>query len=249
MPATEKNRCIFLLLAYSNLNIFFHVSLEINDLCPPLSPSVALLTVSLSRWEMEGKLGKRHLWVLWPALIISAMTPIALIFTMHEWVPTKHGLSTIHIAIPIIILLIGTLIALFSFISSRRFFQLKKIFCFTNCIFLVITIAYSAKYLGTFRSTKDIVGKCLSCKDENYVLLSYARIVPSLVFYSGKNIRAFEENTRLKDIVPDKDKSIYVVMSLNDYQKKQDWIQKRKLHAVCQNNAHVMLKKEPNTDK
>ena len=175
--------------------------------------------------------------------------PIALIFTMHEWVPAKHGLSTIHIAIPIIILLIGTLIALFSFISSRRFFQLKKIFCFTNCIFLVITIAYSAKYLGTFRSTKDIVGKCLSCKDENYVLLSYARIVPSLVFYSGKNIRAFEENTRLKGIVPDKDKSIYVVMSLNDYQKKQDWIQKRKLHAVCQNNAHVMLKKEPNTDK
>ncbi len=177
------------------------------------------------------------------------MTPIALIFTMHKWVPAKHGLSTIHIAIPIIILLIGTLIALFSFISSRRFFQLKKIFCFTNCIFLVITIAYSAKYLGTFRSTKDIVVKCLSDKGENYVLFSYTRIVPSLVFYSGKNIRAFEGNTRLKDIVPDKDKSIYIVMSLNDYQKKQDWIQKRKLHAVGQNNAHVMLKKEPDADK
>ena len=94
----------------------------------PLSPAVALLTVSISRWEMEGTLGKRHLWILWPALIISAMIPIALIFTMHKWMPAKHGLSTIHIAIPIIILLIGTLIALFTFIRSKRFFQLKKVF-------------------------------------------------------------------------------------------------------------------------
>ncbi|MBM2835510.1 MAG: hypothetical protein HW406_2671, partial [Candidatus Brocadiaceae bacterium] len=215
----------------------------------PLSPSVALLTVSLSRWDMEGKLGKRHLWVLWPALSVSVMLPIALVFTMHKWMPAKHGLSTIHIAIPIIILLIGTLIALFTFVSSKRFFQLKKIFCFTNCIFLVITIAYSSKYLGTFRSTKDIVEKCLSDKGENYVLLSYARTMPSLVFYSRKNILEMEDYPRLKRTIPDPETSIYVVMSLNDYQKKQDWIQKRKLHAVCQNNAHVMLKKEPNTDK
>ena len=27
-------------------------------------------------------------------------------------------------------------------------------------------------------------------------------------------------------------------------EKKQDWIQKKKLHAVCQNNAHVILKRE-----
>ena len=250
MPAEEKKQVYFFCSWLILTLIFFSMShSKLMTYVLPLSPSVALLTVSLSRWEMEGKLGKRHLWVLWPALIISAMIPIALIFTMHKWIPAKHGLSTIHIAIPIIILLIGTLIALFSFISSRRFFQLKKIFCFTNCIFLVITIAYSAKYLGTFRSTKDIVGKCLSDKGENYVLLSYARTMPSLVFYSRKNILEMEDYTRLKRIIPDPETSIYVVMSLNDYQKKQDWIQKRKLHAVCQNNAHVMLKKEPNTDK
>ena len=179
------------------------------------------------------------------SVIISVMTPIALIFTMHKWIPAKHGLSTIHILIPILVLFIGTLIALFSFISSKRFFQLKRFFCFTNCIFLVITIAYSAKYLGTFRSTKDIVEKCLSDKGENYVLFSYARTVPSLVFYSGKNILEMEDYARLKRIIPDPETSIYVVMSLNDYQEKQDWIQKRKLHAVCQNNAHVMLKKNP----
>ena len=173
----------------------------------PLSPAVALLTVSISRWEMEGTLGKRHLWILWPALIISAMIPIALIFTMHKWVPAKHGLSAIHILIPLLVLFIGTLIALSTFISNKRFFPLKKVFCVTNCIFLVITIAYSAKYLGTFRSTKDIVKKCLSDKGENYILFSYARTVPSLVFYSGKNILQMEDHTQWKTLIPNPETS------------------------------------------
>ncbi|MBI5679189.1 MAG: hypothetical protein HZC52_12050 [Planctomycetes bacterium] len=250
MPAIEKKQVYFFCSWLILTLVFFSMShSKLMTYILPLSPSVALLTVSLSRWDIEGVLGKRHLWVLWPALSISVMTPIALIFTMHKWIPAKHGLSTIHIAIPIIILLIGTLIALFTFVRNKRFFHLKKVFCFTNCIFLVITITYSAKYLGTFRSTKDIVEKCLSDKGENYVLLSYTKIVPSLVFYSGKNILQIEDYTRLKTIIPNPETSVYVVMSLNDYQKKQDWIQKRKLHAVCQNNAHVMLKKEPNTDR
>ena len=88
-----------------------------------------------------------------------------------------------------------------------------------------------------------------SDKGENYVLFSYARTVPSLVFYSGKNVLEMESYTRLKKLIPDPETSIYVIMSLNDFQEKQDWVQKKKLHAVCQNNAHVMLKKEPNTDK
>ena len=69
--------------------------------------------------------------------------------------------------------------------------------------------------------------KCLSDKGENYVLLSYARTVPSLVFYSGKNVLEMEAYTRLKKLIPDPETSIYVIMSLNDYQEKQDWIQKR----------------------
>ncbi|MBI2472275.1 MAG: glycosyltransferase family 39 protein [Planctomycetes bacterium] len=247
MPVEEKRQVYFFCSWLILTLVFFSMShSKLLTYVLPLSPSIALLTTLLSRWEIGGKLGKRHLWVLWPTLFVSAMIPIALIFTMHKWIPAKHGLSTIHIAIPIIILLIGTLIALFIFIRSKRFSQLKKIFCFTNCIFLVITITYSAKYLGTFRSTKDIVEKCLSDKGENYALFSYARTVPSLVFYSGKDILEIEDYTRLKTILPNQETSIYIVMSLNDYQKKQDWIQKRKLHAVCQNNAHVILKRESN---
>jgi 4-amino-4-deoxy-L-arabinose transferase-like glycosyltransferase len=245
MPATEKKQVYFFCSWLILTLVFFSMShSKLMTYVLPLSPSVALLTVSLSRWDREGTLGKRYLWALWPALSVSVMLPIALICTMHKWIPAKYGLSTIHIAIPTIILLIGTLMALFTFVSSKCFFQLKKVFCFTNCIFLVITITYSAKYLGTFRSTKDIVKKCLSDKGENYVLFSYARTVPSLVFYSGKNILQIEDYTRWKTIIPNPETSAYVVMSLNDYQKKQDWIQKRKLHAVCHNNAHVILKKE-----
>ncbi|HHT9137052.1 MAG TPA: ArnT family glycosyltransferase [Candidatus Wunengus sp. YC60] len=247
MPIEEKRQVYFFCSWLILTLVFFSMShSKLMTYVLPLSPSVALLTTSISRWETEGKLGKRHLWVLWPALFVSIMIPIVLVVTMPKWVSFKYGLSTIHIAIPIIILLIGTLIALIIFILSKRFFQLKKVFCFTNCIFLVITITYSAKYLGTFRSTKDIVEKCLPDKGENYVLMSYTKVIPSLVFYSGKNILQIEDDTQLKKIVPDKGTSIYVVMSLNDYQKKQAWIQKRKLHAVCQNNAHVLLKRESN---
>ncbi len=249
LPVEEKKQVYFFCSWLIMTLLFFSLShSKLMTYVLPLSPSVALLTVSFSRCEKEGALGKRHLWVLWPALFISIMIPSALIITMQKWIPAKHGLSAIHIIIPIAILLIGTLIALFTFIRTRRFSQLKKVFCVTNCLFLIITIVYSAKYLGTFRSTKDIVNKCLSDKGSNYMLLSYSRTVPSLVFYSGKNILEIEAYTRMKDIIPNPETAVYIVMSLNDYQKKQDWIQKRKLHAVCQNNAHVILKREKTTE-
>ena len=46
MPLSRGNTCLrkkktgvfFLLMAYSNCSLFFHVSLEINDLCPPPFP-------------------------------------------------------------------------------------------------------------------------------------------------------------------------------------------------------------------
>ena len=250
MPATEKKQVYFFCSWLILTLVFFSIShSKLMTYILPLSPSVALLTVSLSRWEMNGVLGKRYLWALWPALSVSVALPIALLITMHKLATAKNDLSTIHIAIPIIILLIGTLIALFTFFRSKLFFQFKKVFCFTNCIFLVITVTYSAKHLGNFRSTKHLVEKCLSDNGENYVLLSYAKTVPSLVFYSGKNILQIDDHTRLKTIIPNPETPVYVVMSLNDYKNNQDWIQKKNFHAVCQNNAHVLLTKEPNIGK
>ena len=104
-------------------------------------------------------------------------------------------------------------------------------------------MAYSVKYLGVFRSTKDIVEQCLSDK-ENYVLFRYGRTEQSLVFYSGKNVLEIEADTRLEKLISDQECSLYVVMSIHDYQKKQEWIHKEKLHAVCQNTTHVILEKD-----
>ena len=245
MPVEEKKQVYFFCSWLILTLIFFSVShSKLMTYILPLSPSIALLTVSLSRWEEEDRLGKKHLWVLWPALFVSIMIPIVLILTMSKWVPAKHGLSTIHIIIPIIILFVGTLIALFTFIRSHRFLQLKKVFCFTNCLFLIITIVYSSKYLGTFRSTKDIVEKCLWHKKEDYALFSYSRVAPSLVFYSGKNISEIKTYSKFKKLAPDQKKPIYVFMSLNDYHKNKGWVLKKKLHAECENNAHIILRRK-----
>ncbi|BBO16340.1 conserved hypothetical protein [Candidatus Brocadia pituitae] len=73
------------------------------------------------------------------------------------------------------------------------------------------------------------------------MLFSYGKTKPSLVFYSGKNVLEIEADTRLEKLISDQACSRYVVMSIHDYQKKQEWIHKEKLHAVYQTNTHVIL--------
>lgn len=53
-----------------------------------------------------------------------------------------------------------------------------------------------------------------------------------------------EADTRFKKRISDQECPLYVVMSINDYQKKQEWIHKKKFHAICQNNTHVVLEKD-----
>lgn len=244
MPEEEKRQMYFFCSWFILTLIFFSMShSKLMTYILPISPSIALLTKSLSRWETEDTLGKGYLWILWLALFVSATIPPVLIFAMLKWAPTMHGLSTMNMVIPIIILFAGTVIPLYTFFMSRRFLQIIKVLCFTNCLFLGITMAYSVKYLGVFRSTKDIVENCLSDK-KNYVLFSYGRIKPSLVFYSGKKVLEIETDTRLEKLISDQECPLYVVMSIHDYQKKQEWIHKEKLHAVCQNNTHVILEND-----
>lgn len=245
LPEAEKKQVYFFCSWFILTLAFFSMShSKLMTYILPLSPSVALLTLSLSRWEKDGKLWKKLSWILWLAISLSIMFPVVFILTLQKWVPTKYGLSAYHTIIPIIILFVGALTALFIFIKKRSFSLLQKVFCLTNCFFLVVTLAYAAKYIGTFRSAKDIVVKCLLDRGEDYALLSYSRTLPSLVFYSGKNVIEMDTDVDFKKLVPDQGKPFYLVMSLNDYQKKTDWIQKRKLHAVCQNNTHVVLEKQ-----
>lgn len=76
------------------------------------------------------------------------------------------------------------------------------------------------------------------------MLFSYGRIMPSLVFYSGKVVQELEGEAKVKKLISDQECSQYVVMNKNDFQKRQEWVQKEKLHAVCQNNTHVLLEKD-----
>ncbi|MFN3531841.1 MAG: ArnT family glycosyltransferase [Candidatus Brocadia sp.] len=245
LPAEEKKQVYFFCAWFILTLAFFSIShSKLMTYILPLSPSVALLTLSLSRWEKDGNIWRKLSWIVWLAISLSVMFPVVFILTMQKWVPAKYGLSAYHVVIPIIILFAGALAALFIFIRKRSFSQLQKVFCLTNCFFLVVTLTYATKYIGTFRSARDIVVKCLLDKGEDYALLSYSRTLPSLVFYSGKNVIEMDTDVGFKKLVPDQGKSIYLVMSLNDYQKKRDWIQKRKLHAVCQNNTHIVLEKQ-----
>lgn len=244
MPAEEKRQVCFFCLWFILTLIFFSLShSKLTTYILPISPSIALLTKSLSRRKTEGTLGKRYVRILRLALFVSATIPLALIFAMLKWAPEVRGLSTIHMVIPMIVLFVGALVSLYTFFVSQRFLPVIKVFCFTNCFVLCITMAYSVKSLGVFRSTRDIVEHCLSDK-KDYMLFSYGRTDPSLVFYSGKNVLEIDADTSLKKLISDQECSLYIVMSIHDYQKKQEWLHKKKLHAVCQNNTHVLLEKD-----
>ena len=209
----------------------------------PVSPSIALLTKSVSRWETEDILGKWYLWIVWFVLSVSALIPIALFFVILEWPPNVPGLPRIHIVIPLILLFVGAIVSLYTFFTNRHFLQIVRIFCFTSCFVLGITMDSSARSLVAFRSTKDMVQNYLLDK-KNYMLLSWGKTKPSLVFYSGKNVLELETDSRLEKLISAQECSLYIMMSKNAYQKKQTWIQKKKFHAVRQDGAHVLLEKE-----
>ena len=84
-------------------------------------------------------------------------------------------------------------------------------------------------------------GRLREAKD--YTLVSAGRILPSLVFYSGNEVKEMDDNTPFESYIPGRSKPIYVVMSLNDFRKKVGWIQERKLEEVCRNKVHIMLKR------
>lgn len=79
---------------------------------------------------------------------------------------------------------------------------------------------------------------------EDYLLLSYARTVPSLVFYSDKHVLDIKNNLPIEEYISCEKEPVYIVMTLKDYQKKNDWIQKKKFHVVSQNKAHILLQHE-----
>ncbi|MFO0795387.1 MAG: glycosyltransferase family 39 protein [Candidatus Brocadiaceae bacterium] len=244
MPLEEKRYLYFFSAWFVLTLVIFSLSRsKLMTYILPLSPSVALLTSSLSQWETDNRLGKWTNRVVWFILTTAMLIPVVLLATMHTWIPAKYGFSTPHAAIPLIIFFMGMLAALFAFFRERRFFPLQKVFCFTNGIFLTITLVYASHPLGTFRSTKELVSKCLSDKTTDYTLLNYSRIDSSLIFYSGKNVREVDKDSTDEEFLPQSNEPVCLVMSLRDYTKKKSWIQAMDFHVDCQNNTHVILTK------
>ena len=206
----------------------------------PMSPSVALLMPLISKWEMEDKFGKMINCLLWFILSVSILVPITLIITMPKWLHVDYGISKHHVFITIIVLLIGSIVTMFTYSVTRRFRLTKKTICLTNCIFLIFAIVSSSKYMGTFRSTKDVVQKCLSEKETNYALFGN-HVAPSLVFYSGKCVMDMGTGAEFRKKLSNIKEPVYVLLSLKDYNKKKDWFQEISFYPVCQNNVHVIL--------
>lgn len=210
----------------------------------PLSPSVVLLTLPLSRWQAEHTLVKGIVRTSWAVVGIFMAIPVALLLTVSKWAPADRAFSAGDVIVPIAVFFTGALTVLFAFTRKGRFSQVQMILCITIYILLTLVSVYLAEHLGTYRSARDIVEKGRLREEKSYTLVSPGRILPSLVFYSGNEVVEMDDDTPFASYIPGRSEPIYVVMSLNDFRKKAGWIQERHLEEVCRNKVHIMLKRE-----
>jgi len=241
----EKKKETYLFTSWMVISlVFFSLSKsKLMTYILPLSPSVVLLTIPLSRWQTERKLVKEIQWTSWTVVGLFVVIPIALLLTMSKWMPADSAISAEDIMIPIVVFFSGATAALLAFTHTRRFSQIQTILCITICTLLVLLSAYLVEPLGTSRSAQDIVKKGRLREEKHYTLVSSKRTLPSLVFYSGNEVVEMDDNTPFECYNPGQSEPIYVVMGLNDFLKKAGWIHERNLQVVCQNKVHVLLKK------
>lgn len=205
----------------------------------PVSPSVALLTIMICKWEKEDIFRIGFKWMI---AILTMTFPVILIVAMTCLFPINYKMPVYHKVIPVIIFFVGSLIAIYTVYCRKGFYLLCKIFCCTNCLFLMSVIMLMATYFGEFRSTKNIVRKCHLDEVENCTLFSFAKTLPSLVFYSKKNVK--EIHSDISDIYAAMTETspVYLVMTMSSYMKKKEWISGNNFHIVGKDDAHIVLK-------
>lgn len=236
----ERKQVYFISLWFIITVTFFSLSRsKLMTYLLPVSPSVALLTMMLCKWEKEDIFGKTLKWLI-PVLTMTF--PVILIAAMVYWIPDNYKIPIYHAVIPVVILFIGSLITIYTVYHRKSFPPLFKVLCFTNSLFLISVIVLMSTYFGEFRSTKNIVRKCHLDEVENCTLFSFAKTLPSLVFYSGKNVK--EMHSDISDIyaVTTETSSVYLVMTMNSYMKKKDSIPGNNFHIVGKDDAHIVLK-------
>ncbi len=168
---------------------------------------------------------------------------MVLISTMSKWVPANYTMPTYHVVIPVMILFIVAPTAFYAIYYKKGFLSLLKVYCFTHGLFLLAVIIFVVTYVGTFRSTRDIVNKSHLYETNDCTLLSYAKTLPSLVFYSDRNVIEINPDASLQTANFDKGKPIYFVMTLHSFQKKKDWLLRNSFHIVDRDSAYIVLKK------
>ena len=245
LPVEEKRRVYFFCIWFVLALVFFSLSRsKLMTYILPISPAIALLTISLYRWEKEGIAGKSIRWISWLSLGFSVALPMVLISTMSKWVPANYTMPTYHVVIPVMILFIVAPTAFYAIYYKKGFLSLLKVYCFTHGLFLLAVIIFVVTYVGTFRSTRDIVNKSHLYETNDCTLLSYAKTLPSLVFYSDRNVIEINPDASLQTANFDKGKPIYFVMTLHSFQKKKDWLLRNSFHIVDRDSAYIVLKSE-----
>ncbi len=184
----------------------------------PLSPTVPLIFLTVFN-NIRHKNKNIQYIVILPILILMFCLSIVISLFLPKWISDKYEFLNWNFSFIAWTFSTCTGLSILMFII-KGINWCKYSLGFTSYLMLCIIAININTFIGNHRSTKEIVAKFLPTHDTEYTLLSYHKLPPSLVYYSGKVVRRIDDKIEnsLKQAVED-GKNVYVYMTKKNYKR------------------------------
>ena len=207
----------------------------------PMAPAVPFLFVSAFSGVKIKRKSKLYFIFLFIFLIFFAFSVITVIF-LPDWIGSRY-LTSNRVGLMSGIFCLCMALPMAGFLV-KGFEWGKLILGSTTYVLLLLVILNLHIFIGDNRSAKYTVNEYLPLEGESYILLSYRKLLSSLVFYSGKRVGLIEP--WLDDPLGAFDmegNDVYIYMKNKDYRRHKDDEIFNDFELVSSEEGPVVLKK------
>lgn len=229
--------CIWLIVVV----VFFSMSRsKLFTYILPMAPAVPLLLIfTYNKLRLERYNHKYSLIILSVLLFLTGISLILLF--MPKWLPTlyrMHSREVVFIEMGLCACMaFNVIIFVFKGIDWLRYGL-----GFTSYFILAVIAVRLDAFIGDNRSVKGMVMDFLPVERASYTLLSYQRVPPSLVFYSGGYVKVFDGDLNSLQLSED-GRDVYIYMRKKDYEKNEKALNHLNLHLIGGQHNGIILQK------
>ena len=207
----------------------------------PMAPAVPFLFVSAFSGIEIKKKSKLYAFFLLIFLIFFAFSIITLVF-LPDWIGSRY-LTSNRVNLMSWLFCICMAVTVVGFLVKGLEFGKFLLGC-TTYILLLLIILNLHIFIGNNRSAKYTVNEYLPPNGESYILLSYRKLLSSLVFYTGKRVGLIEPwvDGPLSEFDTEGN-DVYIYMRHKDYRRHKDDEIFNDFELVSSEDGPVVLKK------